>query len=307
MRERKKSGIIKAIKKLYRKLKNRIGKNGVIIGSVVLLVLIIAVVGICLSRCSQDSGTGDPMTGETDVKQTLSPITSADNTSADTAPVTEYISPIDFDALRAENSEDVVGYLEIPGTTVSYPVMCHPTNNEYYLTRTPDGKYDAGGSLFMEKENSTKFTDPVTLIYGHNMNGNTNCERPYFAFFQNEYSKQEYLDGHSTVNLYLPDRLVKYKVCAAVPYDAWHILYGSDYTEQDQFDALMDKIYSQSGKSYACFSDREKPSGDSGVLILSTCYMWNNDMRYLLVCEEMTAEEIAAETVDTTDATDTAN
>lgn len=192
-------------------------------------------------------------------------------------------SPIDFNSLW-DISRDVCGYIEIPDTTVSYPVMINPEYTDFYLDHYIDGRYDESGSIFMQRYNSENFTDLVTVLYGHNMFGRTDAERPYFAFFQKEYSNPEFLAAHPYVYIYLPSKTLKYEVCALVPYTDDHIFYIHDFSVEGEFGKFMDEIYSRSG-DYVCFADRDRPAGDKPVLVLSTCYMWDSSKRYLLVAE----------------------
>lgn len=192
-------------------------------------------------------------------------------------------SPIDFNSLW-DISRDVCGYIEIPDTTVSYPVMINPEYTDFYLDHYIDGRYDESGSIFMQRYNSENFTDLVTVLYGHNMFGRTDAERPYFAFFQKEYSNPEFLAAHPYVYIYLPSKTLKYEVCALVPYTDDHIFYIHDFSVEGEFGKFMDEIYSRSG-DYVCFAGRDRPAGDKPVLVLSTCYMWDSSKRYLLVAE----------------------
>ena len=74
----------------------------------------------------------------------------------------------DFIALQAQNP-DIYAWLYIPGTDINYPV-CQSTNDVYYLTHNTQGGLDANGALYTESAyNGKGFTDPVTVIYGHNM------------------------------------------------------------------------------------------------------------------------------------------
>ena len=74
----------------------------------------------------------------------------------------------DFRALKAQNP-DIYAWLYIPGTDINYPV-CQSTNDVYYLTHNTQGGLDANGALYTESAyNGKGFTDPVTVIYGHNM------------------------------------------------------------------------------------------------------------------------------------------
>jgi len=75
---------------------------------------------------------------------------------------------IDWDKLKAINSE-IVGWIymdAIPG--INYPVL-RAADNEYYLHHTFRREYLFAGSIFMDYYNEPDFTDPNTILYGHNM------------------------------------------------------------------------------------------------------------------------------------------
>ena len=114
---------------------------------------------------------------DTDVPQTVSAEPKSDDSdSADPsthgaqvgskkhlkAPIT-----VDHNALQAANP-DYIGWLYIGALGVSYPVM-RGTDDEYYLHHTFDGSYLFAGSLFVNYTSGRDFSDPHTLIYGHNM------------------------------------------------------------------------------------------------------------------------------------------
>ncbi len=63
---------------------------------------------------------------------------------------------------------DVIGWIEIPGTVINYPVV-QTTDNDYYLDHSINGTYLKSGSIFVDYQNGSKWGDPNTIIYGHNM------------------------------------------------------------------------------------------------------------------------------------------
>lgn len=68
-------------------------------------------------------------------------------------------------------NQDFVGWLNIPGTNISYPIVQGEDNSEYlYLdfNRT-NTKY---GNPFMDYRNNIKELDKNTIIYGHHMRDN---------------------------------------------------------------------------------------------------------------------------------------
>ena len=69
--------------------------------------------------------------------------------------------------LKSQNS-DTVGYLQIEGTAIQYPVV-KGKDNEYYATHTFAKKRNASGSIYMDCKNSADLSDFNTVLYGHNM------------------------------------------------------------------------------------------------------------------------------------------
>lgn len=74
-----------------------------------------------------------------------------------------------FAALYAENS-DFIGWLNIPGTEIDYPVM-QTDDNEFYLRRGFRKEYLFSGTLFADYEGviSADGMPQNTIIYGHNI------------------------------------------------------------------------------------------------------------------------------------------
>ena len=64
---------------------------------------------------------------------------------------------IDFEALLARNS-DVKGWIDIPDTKVSYPIVQGETNDTY-IHSDIDKKEFRAGSIFIASENKNPFTD----------------------------------------------------------------------------------------------------------------------------------------------------
>ena len=76
-------------------------------------------------------------------------------------------NPIDFESLDAVNS-DIIGWIRIGALDISYPVA-QSEDNDYYLHRTFEKKDNFAGCIFVDFHNSSQFTDPNTIVYGHNM------------------------------------------------------------------------------------------------------------------------------------------
>ena len=69
-------------------------------------------------------------------------------------------------------SGDVVAWLQVPQTTISYPVMHNP-DNDFYATHGFGGESDTHGAIFLEATNAPAMTDRNSIIYGHAMRDTT--------------------------------------------------------------------------------------------------------------------------------------
>ena len=97
-----------------------------------------------------------------------------------------YISA-DYTGLR-ELNEDTIGWIAIPGTPISYPVM-QAENNQTYLKRDSSGKKSSAGAVFMDAGNSLAPLDQNTIIYAHNMGEGRDDEMfaPLLLYKEKEY------------------------------------------------------------------------------------------------------------------------
>ena len=96
------------------------------------------------------------------VNRELAVFAEVSDTADDRAP------KVDWEGLKAINDE-VVGWLQVPGTTINYPVY-QADNNERYLRNSATGEWTLGGQLFSDCDGTRPgMVDQVTLIYGHHL------------------------------------------------------------------------------------------------------------------------------------------
>lgn len=145
-------------------------------------------------------------------------------------------NPIDFSSLRLENP-DIYAWVYIPDTNVNYPVLQNPTDDSYYLKHDKDGNYSEAGAIYSQLANKTDFSDPVTVLYGHNMNsGGMFATLHYFE-------NKEFFDSHEDMFIYTEGHILTYRVIAAYQYDNRHILNSFNFTDpavvQQYFDTVL--------------------------------------------------------------------
>jgi len=74
---------------------------------------------------------------------------------------------VDFDALLQINP-DIVGWISLPFSMLSYPVV-QASDNSKYLNTSFEGKHSNAGTPFADKNNNMQNLDSNTIIHGHNM------------------------------------------------------------------------------------------------------------------------------------------
>ncbi len=148
--------------------------------------------------------TVSPSLGESGIPQPSESVEPTPTPTPYTDPYADALSAMDFTALREANPE-VIGWILIPGTTVSYPLL-QGEDNEYYLNHTWKGRWSSVGAIFMECRNSPDLTDFHTIVYGHNMRNGS-----MFGALQS-YRDQSFLTAHPSVYLTVDSGTYRYDI-----------------------------------------------------------------------------------------------
>ena len=173
-------------------------------------------------------------------------------------PYAQALKDMDFSALRQQNP-DVLGWILIPGTRVSYPVV-QGTDNSYYLDHTWRGGKNSVGAIFMECRNSGDLSDFNTIIYGHRMNN-----RSMFGTLS-QYKSRSYWQAHPYVYLTDDSGTHRYEIFAAgevsVDSDVYRLGLRSDSSRQSFLDSCL---------ALSALNTGVTPHTYDKVLTLSTC------------------------------------
>lgn len=170
------------------------------------------------------------------------------------------INPI-IVALKELNDE-TVGWLNVPGTNIDYPVV-KAKDNAYYLRHNFKKEKDYNGWVFMNYLNSAEMLDKNTIIFAHNryysniMFGTLNKVGKK-AWYQNI---KDNLITYSDIN-----KEMKWEVFAAYTVPVTDDYLETNFSTDEDFNNFIKMIRSRSVIS----SDLEIKSTDK-ILTLSTC------------------------------------
>ena len=182
--------------------------------------------------------------------------------------------PVDFESLQ-EYNPDIYAWITIPGTQIDYPIVQRPEDNAYYLTHNTDGEESAEGAIFTEDYNSKDFTDPNTILYGHNMKNGSMFRGLH------DYMDRSFFDENREVLIYTPDAVLHYEIFAAYLYDSRHLMQSFDFDDPEAFARYLDDI--KEIRDMTSFVDTSmEVSADDRIITMSTCYKGMDDRRYLV-------------------------
>ena len=114
---------------------------------------------------------------------------------------------LQLEELKKQN-EDIIGWIEINGTNINYPVM-QTTDNEFYMTHNYKKEYSAIGSLFLDKDYNWELPSTNLLIYGHNNKNETMLQN------LTNYKNESYYKEHPDIKFTTINEDAEYEIIAA--------------------------------------------------------------------------------------------
>ncbi len=185
------------------------------------------------------------------------------------APVSEPVvlpdNPIDFAAQKAKNPH-VVGWIQIPGTVIDYPIMQSGNDvpENFYLNHAPDRSSRYAGSIYIQQMNRADFSHPNTLIYGHNMRNGS-----MFAALD-KFRKKAFFDEHEYIYIYTPGHILTYRIFTAFVYDDRHILNSFNFEDPEEYASFLQQSLNPTSMAKQVRKGVSVTTEDR-IITLSTC------------------------------------
>lgn len=171
--------------------------------------------------------------------------------------------PVDLAKYMTENIE-VYAYIYIPGTNISYPVVQSRHDDNYYLRRNWKGKKEGRGCIYSQLCNNRFFTDPVTVLYGHNT-----ADGDMFSDLL-KYKDKQFFGDNNTIYVYLPYGVLVYQIFSSHSFDDRHIMNSYDFSKPEVLAEFQQTLLDPPVLEKTVMEDVEL-CPESQILILSTC------------------------------------
>ena len=172
-------------------------------------------------------------------------------------------NPIDFASLWEKNVESYA-WLYIPNTEINTPIQQSSTDDAYYLTHNQNREDSITGCAFTQMANKQDFSDPVTVIYGHDNEG----------IFKNlhYFEDEAFFNDNPELYIYTPGHILTYTIVSAYKYDNRHILNSFNFSNPSTLQQYFDFV---SSPDSMLKNVREGVTLDanSKIVQLSTCML----------------------------------
>ncbi len=186
----------------------------------------------------------------------------------------------EFAPLYVRNT-DLVGWVEIPGTNICYPVLHRPADRDYYLRKDFYGKYATHGCIYVREVCDVVTPSDNVTVYGHRMSDGS------MFYDLLKYDEKSYFEDHRYILFDTLTQRHTYEVIAAFQTTAsigegfqYHMFVNAaTEAEFDQFVSTCKKLaYYDTGVS-ASYGDK--------LITLATCDYTIENGRMVVVAKRI--------------------
>ena len=172
----------------------------------------------------------------------------------------EKIAEYDFDKLKEINT-DIVGFIEVDNTNISYPVV-KSSDNSYYLNHSYKKEKNNIGSIFLDYRNDLDNLSKNNIIYGHGRLDNT-----MFGSLNNLLNSSN-LDSKESyyITLSTPKSIMTFKIFSVytIPKEGYYI--KTYFSSNKYFKEFLETIMKRS-----IYNFNTDVNTNDKILTLSTC------------------------------------
>ncbi|ANY66636.1 class B sortase [Paenibacillus sp. BIHB 4019] len=180
-----------------------------------------------------------------------------------------------------ERNPDIVGWLNMDGTRIEYPVMQNQQDAEFYLNHDFDKKENKGGLPFLDAHSRTNGSD-ILLIHGHHMKSGW--------MFKDlmKYKNESFYKEHATFQFSTLYEQEEYEIVAVIlskVYRKSDTVFKYYQIENVSTPAEFDS-YVQNIKELALFDTGVTARYGDKLIVLSTCEYSTENGRLAVVARK---------------------
>ena len=177
-----------------------------------------------------------------------------------------------------EQNNDFVGWIQIDGTNINYPVMQTPDNPDYYLKHSFENTWSDYGVPYLDEACVIGQSNNL-VIYGHHMsNGSMFCDLEL-------YSDPAFCMDHPVIRFDTLSSFGEYEVIAVFRYNTNQETFRYDREvnmDEGRFSWFMEQVHARE-----LFSTGKDASFGDQMLTLSTCEYTYKNGRLVVVARKV--------------------
>ncbi len=222
--------------------------------------------------------TPRPAIGENDTVVDAPPPALVEVTDPETGKLLKVLP--EFKDLYVQNN-DMVGWLKIPGTDISYPVMQTPEDRDYYLKHNFDKEYSAHGCLYAREECDINTPSDNITIYGHRMRDGSMFARLDKYMEKSFWEENPYIYFDTLTELHTYKIMAVFLTTATVDQGfAYHTFV--DAANEAEFDSFVDTC-----EELALYDTGIDAEFGDKLITLSTCEYSQTNGRLVVVAKRI--------------------
>lgn len=164
---------------------------------------------------------------------------------------------VNFQVLN-DKYQGLVGWLYGQDEIIHNPVM-QWQDNDFFLTRLPNGVANAAGSLFMDYRDPANLSGWNHIIYGHNMQNGS-----MFGFLH-DYRRAGFFEENPYLFYFTQGTTYRLELFAGIHTKNDSFVYTHPQTDEDKL------LYLNKAKKLSVFTSSVNVSHQDRIIVLSTC------------------------------------
>ncbi len=200
--------------------------------------------------------------------------------------IDETVVQEEFKDLYLKNS-DTIGWIKADETTIDYPVVCTPEDEQYYLYKDFDKEYSYNGCIFAGAATDITIPSENIILYGHHILG-----KKMFGALDN-YENEDFYKEHKYITFDTLRQTGKYEIIAVFRTK----VYSDDYKgfqfyrytnlSKEEFDEYIENI-----KALTPYEIPTTAEYGDQLITLSTCAYHTTDGRFVVVAKRVEGKEV---------------
>ena len=181
-----------------------------------------------------------------------------------------------------EENEDIIGWIEIEGTNINYPVL-QGDDNEYYLTHNYKKEKSEKGSIFLDSEYDWSIPSNNLLIYGHNIMND--------LMFKDllKYADKEFYKEHPVIRFTTKEHDGEYEIISAFKSKVFNKSDTNVFRYYNFMNAETEEEYNEfveNAKKASLYEIEATAKYGDELITLITCSYHTTDGRFAIVARK---------------------